>query len=296
MAEQRSCDICDNQAEYSTTRDSSQSWSRVIGRCPRCGEFEYDVSVVPKIRSPDEMVRLSGWVTPEILRRVSNMRLPGLRERASRVLVKLARDRSDALFSRAAVAQDLELQGRSYSLNEGAVDLLIRILLDDNSLRFDGGSCAVTPKGLLAAEALQAGAFNFAQGFVAMWFDGDLRDAWINGFDPGIRAAGFRPFRIDNKDYVGGITGEIMAEIRRSRFVVADYTGQVNGVYFEAGFALGLGLTVIPTCRADEIPKLHFDIKHLNTLLWNTPAELAHGLNKRIRAVIGAGPDAAHPI
>ena len=33
-----------------------------------------------------------------------------------------------------------------------------------------------------------------------------------------------------------------MAEIRRSRFVVADYTGQVNGVYFEAGFALGLGL------------------------------------------------------
>lgn len=41
----------------------------------------------------------------------------------------------------------------------------------------------------------------------------------------------FRPFRIDAKDYLGGITDEIMAEIRRSRFVVADYTGQVNGVY-----------------------------------------------------------------
>jgi hypothetical protein len=27
------------------------------------------------------------------------------------------------------------------------------------------------------------------------------------------------------------------------------------------------------TCRADEVSKLHFDIKHLNTLLWNTPAE-----------------------
>ena len=94
---------------------------------------------------------------------------------------------------------------------------------------------------------------------------------------------------------ISGITDEIMAEIRRSRFVVADYTGQVNGVYFEAGFALGLGLTVIPTCRADEVPKLHFDIKHLNTLLWNTPVELAGGLNRRIRAVIGAGPDAADP-
>ena len=61
---------------------------------------------------------------------------------------------------------------------------------------------------------------------------------------------------------VGGITDEIMAEIRQSRFVIADYTGQKNGVYFEAGFALKLGLTVIPTCRTDEVGKLHFDIKH----------------------------------
>jgi hypothetical protein len=82
-----------------------------------------------------------------------------------------------------------------------------------------------------------------------------------------------------------------MAEIRRSRFVVADYTGQRAGVYFEAGFALGLGLTVIPTCQADEIGKLHFDIRHLNTLTWNTPSELCDALTKRIRAVIGTGPD-----
>lgn len=303
MADQTPCDICGNQAEYELVPP------RVTWRCPRCGVFSYDSSEgPPAIRSPDEMVRLSGWVreqntagvipvriTPEISRRVAQMPVPGLRERASRVLVKLARDRSDALFSRAAVGHDLELQGRSYSLNDEAVDLLIRILLDDNSLRYDGGSCALTPKGLLAAEALQTGASNSAQGFVAMWFDESLRDTWTNGFDPGIRAAGFSPFRIDNKDYVGGISDEIMAEIRRSRFVVADYTGQVNGVYFEAGFALGLGLTVIPTCRAEDIGKLHFDIKHLNTLLWKSPAELAESLNRRIRAVIGAGPDAPDP-
>ena len=153
----------------------------------------------------------------------------------------------------------------------------------------------LTPSGLLAAEALGVSGSNSAQGFVAMWFDLGMLDAWTNGFDPGIRTAGFRPFRIDSKNYVGGISDEIMAEIRRSRFVVADYTGQNNGVYFEAGFALGLGLRVIPTCRKDEVPKLHFDIKHLNTLLWSTPAELAEGLNRRIRGVIGVGPDAPDP-
>jgi hypothetical protein len=101
--------------------------------------------------------------------------------------------------------------------------------------------------------------------------------------------------RLYNEDYVGGITDEIMAQIRRSRFVVADYTSQRNSVYFEAGFALGLGVIVIPTCRADEIPNLHFDIRHLNTLPWNTPAELADGLDRRIRAVVGAGPDDPDP-
>ena len=159
----------------------------------------------------------------------------------------------------------------------------------------NGGSCAVTAKGLLAAEALGASGSGSPQGFVAMWFDDSMSDAWLSGFEPGIHAAGYQPRRIDEKDYVGGISDEIMAEIRRSRFVVADYTGQRNGVYFEAGFALGLGLTVIPTCRAAEIDKLHFDIKHLNTLGWKTPAELADGLNRRIRAVIGAGPDATDP-
>jgi hypothetical protein len=173
--------------------------------------------------------------------------------------------------------------------------LLTNILLDDGCFRPSALGFALSVKGHLIAEALGASKSSAAQGFVAMWFDPSLQDAWTNGFDPGIRAAGFQPFRIDNKDYVGGITDEIMAEIRRSRFVVADYTGQVNGVYFEAGFAFGLGLTVIPTCRADEVPKLHFDIKHLNTLLWKSPAELAESLNRRIRAVVGAGPDAPDP-
>jgi hypothetical protein len=63
MPEQRPCDVCESQAAYSTTRSSPQNWGRVIRRCPRCGEFEYDHSIgLPKIQSRDEMVRLSGWI------------------------------------------------------------------------------------------------------------------------------------------------------------------------------------------------------------------------------------------
>jgi hypothetical protein len=57
MSEQGPCEICDNQAEYVLSDFFPGR------RCPRCGEFDYDTSVGwRKITSPDEMVRLSGWV------------------------------------------------------------------------------------------------------------------------------------------------------------------------------------------------------------------------------------------
>jgi hypothetical protein len=194
------------------------------------------------------------------------------------------------------MASKLEFLGVTYSQTSDDATQLIYILIADGYLEWvtAGVSGTLSPKGLLAAEALGASGSG-SQGFVAMSFDPSMQEVWTNGFDPGIRAAGFRPIRIDDKDYVGGITDEMIAEIRRSRFVVADYSGQRNNVYFEAGFALGLGLTVIQTCRADEAADLHFDIRHLNTLEWKSPEELAEGLNRRIRAVIGAGPEALDP-
>jgi nucleoside 2-deoxyribosyltransferase len=117
-----------------------------------------------------------------------------------------------------------------------------------------------------------------------------MDESYTSGFDPGIRAAGYQPFRIDRKEHINGISDEILAEIRRSRFLVADYTLTNNGVYFEAGVAVGLGIPLIPTCRADYLGKLHFDIKHINTLKWETPEQLARDLARRIAAVIGDGP------
>jgi hypothetical protein len=148
----------------------------------------------------------------------------------------------------------------------------------------------VSPKGLLAADDLAFQAVNSAQGFVAMFFHEEMKPAWTNGFRPGIEAAGYRPLRIDDKEHINGISDEIIAEIRRSRFLVADYTHQNSGVYFEAGVAVGLGLPVIPTCKGDQIGRLHFDVRHINTLTWNTPEQLADDLAKRVSAVIGDGP------
>ena len=78
-----------------------------------------------------------------------------------------------------------------------------------------------------------------------MWFDDSTLDAWEKGLKKGISDAGYAPLRISMKEHVNKICDEIISEIKRSRFIVADYTGHRGGVYYEAGFAAGLGLPVI---------------------------------------------------
>ena len=173
-----------------------------------------------------------------------------------------------------------EGQRSAYFLNEY---LIARTLGDDDRVE-------VTPKGHIRYEEVQGRRIASAQGFVAMWFDNSMGNAYTDGFEVGVRQAGYDPLRVDSVEHVGKIDDEIIGQIRRSRFVVADFTGQRGGVYFEAGFALGLDLPVIWTCRQDGIKELHFDIRQFNCIDWTDPDDLATRLQRRIEAVIGAGP------
>jgi nucleoside 2-deoxyribosyltransferase len=84
--------------------------------------------------------------------------------------------------------------------------------------------------------------------------------------------------RIDKKEHSNKIDDEIIAEIRRSKFLVADFTCEKEkvrgGVYFEAGFAMGLGIPVIWTCAQQSIGDLHFDTRQYNHIVWDTPKTL----------------------
>lgn len=127
------------------------------------------------------------------------------------------------------------------------------------------------------------------QVFVAMSFQKDLTSAWTDGIHNGVKAAGFDPYRIDADPHLERIDAKIIAEIKNSRFLVADVTGQRPGVYFEAGYAQGLGLPVIWSVRKDDLDKVHFDTRQFNHIVWETPADLAEQLHYFILANIGKG-------
>jgi hypothetical protein len=155
---------------------------------------------------------------------------------------------------------------------------------DSPTLRFK-----ISAKGWEHLQA--AGISDNTTGFVAMWFDDSMLAAWEQGFYPGIREAGYAPLRIDKKDHNNKIDDEIIASIRGAKFVVADFTGGRGGVYFEAGFASGLGKPVIWCVRESDLPNLHFDTRQFNHITWSDDDlnGLKTKLRLRIEATIGRG-------
>ena len=160
--------------------------------------------------------------------------------------------------------------------------------------RQGGSAFVVTVDGYARLAELDQRNVESSRAFVAMWFDDSLTDAWEHGIKPGIEDVGYEAIRIDNREHINKIDDEIIAELRRARFVVADFTdgrgGARGGVYYEAGFAHGLNIPVIFTCRKDSLKRVHFDTRNYNHIVWENAEELRCKLARRIAAVIGDGP------
>ena len=160
---------------------------------------------------------------------------------------------------------------------------------------------SLTSEGLRYAKSL----FNRStstQCFVAMWFDKSIKSLWdrirqaIEGNPNSDKnspeyGANYKAIRIDEKEHANFIPAEIIFEIKRSKFMIADLTGNRGGVYYEAGFAEGLGIPVILTCKENEIDNVHFDLKQKNILIWTDEnlktGEFQRKLVARIVEVIG---------
>jgi nucleoside 2-deoxyribosyltransferase len=123
------------------------------------------------------------------------------------------------------------------------------------------------------------------QVFVAMWFDSTMDNAYV-AIEKAIAECGLNILRIDRKEHNNEISGEILFEIKKSRIIIADVTGQRNGVYFEAGFAMGHQKTVIWSCRENDLKNIHFDTRQYNHVLWKDENDLYSKMKNRLLATL----------
>jgi len=144
----------------------------------------------------------------------------------------------------------------------------------------------LTVKGWDRLDPGSAGAGIPGRVFIAMSFDASLDEVYEHGIKAAVEGdCQMTPIRVDKVHYTEKICDRILAEIRRSQFMVADFTDHKAGVYFEAGFALGLGRLVIWTCREDAIKDAHFDTRQYPHLVWKDAADFREKLAERIQAL-----------
>jgi nucleoside 2-deoxyribosyltransferase len=289
----------------------------LIVNSPRAGgEYIVTRSAERSVRRLDNdmKARLTWWlveqrrqgetcpkITSYTLDAIRSLPMPSIIERRDRVLDFVAA-RSPTIATRiqlAGVVTD-ELRALKHALaahtgsqSDAEVSDLIRFAKEAQLL--EGPEILhLTFKGWTYIEERRARQIASVQGFVAMWISAEMEQAYERGFARAIRDSGYEPRRIDRKEHINKIDDEIIAEIRRSRFLVADFTSEAEkprgGVYFEAGFAFGLNIPVIWSCREDLVKHLHFDTRQFNHIVWTEAEDLYQKLKNRIGAVLGDGP------
>ncbi|MCX6584057.1 MAG: hypothetical protein NT166_28110 [Candidatus Aminicenantes bacterium] len=129
---------------------------------------------------------------------------------------------------------------------------------------------------------LKEKSINSKQIFVALAFVDDIKNGYMEGIRPLEKETGYNFKCLAFEPHNENIPLKIITEIRKSGLLVADLTYNKQNVYFEAGYAKGLGIPVIWTCRDSDSGNIHSDVSQYHILKWKDYNDLKENLKVRI--------------
>jgi predicted Rossmann-fold nucleotide-binding protein len=118
--------------------------------------------------------------------------------------------------------------------------------------------------------------------FAIMPFTEEFHNVYVS-YSTVCEEFGFRAERTDQTDSGERIIPRIIAGIRRAAFVLADVTHPSANVFYEIGFAEGMGRPVIVSAKRNTL--LPFDIADIPVLFWDGPEELKDKLRRRVKEI-----------
>lgn len=124
--------------------------------------------------------------------------------------------------------------------------------------------------------------------FIAMKFKNETVEEARNVIKNVIISKNLNPIIMDELEHNEIIMEKLPSMIDDSIFVIADFTLQSPGVYFEAGYALGRDKEVICCVSKNDYDnkKIHFDIKPRNLLVWVNSDDLRENLSTRVESIL----------
>lgn len=282
---------CQNCGKYNISLEASQdlpSYNYTYGEIKRKYKGKNHL-FSGYIREMNELNRPIGLITNKNYESMlSSPMIPKTTmEKLDKLLLYIYR-RTGQLYQEVKI--DKNMPAIAYAKNSEELEQMLRALVHLNYLNLIKTTKSIiyslTIDGIQRAESLQKEVVKSKQCFVAMWFSPEMLDIYNQYITKAVKDSGYASLIISQQEYNDDICDQIIAEIRKSKFLIADFTGNRGGVYFEAGFALGLGLPVIWTCKKNYLKKVHFDVNHNNIIVWKSGEELYEKLKYRIQATI----------
>jgi hypothetical protein len=120
--------------------------------------------------------------------------------------------------------------------------------------------------------------------FVVMSYKREFRDVFASCREV-CREFKFDAQRTDESTSLERIVPRIEAGIRKSAFVIADVTELSPNVFYEVGYAKGLGKDVIVTARKGT--QLPFDVGDMPAIFWEIQEDLKDGLRRCLEGLAG---------
>jgi hypothetical protein len=170
------------------------------------------------------------------------------------------------------------------------VDLVIRkvAMIDADAERKSlTESIAEGLQAIVGRQARVKGKQVVGQVFIAMPMDESVRPDFADTHDT-LRSVcqqiGLTAKRVDEVQTNDRITDTIRHLIESSEFVIADLTDNRPNVFFEAGYAEGIGITPIYIAKSGT--NLHFDVKDYPVILFDNQRALRERVLGRLNALV----------
>lgn len=217
-----------------------------------------------------------------------------VKEQRDHFLVEVGRHCPEGLGGRSAYFPKVSWVARAGLSNVASLDMLLRALETEQLIvvttlkvvDLEKVSYGLTFPGWMEVERLRTTRVASDRAFVALSEKIDRGDkVWTEGYDKALRATGHEPKRMATTPSTEPITDEIVAAIRTARIVIVDASEERPNVYWEAGFAYGLGIPVIWCCRKEDSNNRHFNTRQFYHIAYESPQHLQRELVTRIESL-----------
>ncbi len=296
------CPICNTQS-----KTYLQEGSLYHVECPKCGHYYIDTKTSLEIKSfldKQDYYKLSSWIKEQNIENYSN-KIPLIDEDRFQKILKMKNKRIIEKFDRMILylskykqnsTINKEIIVRCWMKDKNEFEILYKKAISKGYIESDEKIVKshkmplftnFTYDGLEYLESIELDPNKHLDGiFVAYNFTDEMHKIFETNVKDVIEELGFKYVKVDQNTtkHDEKITDEIISKLKSARTIIADFTNNSTNVYFEAGYAMGLKIPVVWTCKDGH--QFSFDTAQFPHIIWKDGKDLGRKVKERLEAIL----------